>query len=140
MPTQKFLSKSEADNPAIAREILEACKNQRVFAFYGDLGAGKTTLIKSLCEALGVQEEVTSPTFNLISEYEGEQYLVYHFDFYRIKNEEEAFALGVEEYFDSGEYCLIEWPERIPQLLPEEAVRIQLEIVDSQKRDITLTY
>jgi tRNA threonylcarbamoyladenosine biosynthesis protein TsaE len=117
----------------VAEEILSSCENERIFAFYGNLGAGKTTLIKRFCSLLGVEEAVSSPTFNLVNVYEGEEYEIYHFDFYRIKDEMEALGIGAQEYFDSGEYCLIEWPERIPNLLPEEAVTIQIEILDSSR-------
>jgi len=122
----------------VAQEILASCENDRIFAFYGDLGAGKTTLIKRLCSLLGVEERVSSPTFNLVNVYEGENEDIYHFDFYRIKDEMEALGIGAQEYFDSGEYCFIEWPEKIPNFLPEEAIHIQLEIVDSYSRDILI--
>lgn len=135
MKTLQFPSVTEADLFQVAQEILSACENERIFAFYGNLGAGKTTLIKRFCSLLGVEEAVSSPTFNLVNVYEGEEYEIYHFDFYRIKDEMEALGIGAQEYFDSEEYCFIEWPERIPNLLPEEAVTIQIEIVDSY-RDI----
>jgi tRNA threonylcarbamoyladenosine biosynthesis protein TsaE len=133
MKTLQFPSITEADMLQVAEEILSSCENERIFAFYGNLGAGKTTLIKRFCSLLGVEEAVSSPTFNLVNVYEGEEYEIYHFDFYRIKDEMEALGIGAQEYFDSGEYCLIEWPERIPNLLPEEAVTIQIEILDSSR-------
>jgi tRNA threonylcarbamoyladenosine biosynthesis protein TsaE len=133
MKTLQFPSITEADMLQVAEEILSSCENERSFAFYGNLGAGKTTLIKRFCSLLGVEEAVSSPTFNLVNVYEGEEYEIYHFDFYRIKDEMEALGIGAQEYFDSGEYCLIEWPERIPNLLPEEAVTIQIEILDSSR-------
>ncbi|MEL6676024.1 MAG: tRNA (adenosine(37)-N6)-threonylcarbamoyltransferase complex ATPase subunit type 1 TsaE [Bacteroidota bacterium] len=140
MPELSFVSRSLSDNLDISRQILKACKNVRIFAFYGNLGAGKTTLIKGFSEVLGVREPVTSPTFNLIHEYRGAETLIYHFDFYRIKSEAEAYDLGVEEYFYSDSYSFIEWPERIPTLLPEDAARITLSILDEQSRNIHLTY
>jgi len=133
MKTLQFPSITEADMLQVAEEILSSCENERIFAFYGNLGAGKTTLIKRFCSLLGVEEAVSSPTFNLVNVYEGEEYEIYHFDFYRIKDEMEALGIGAQEYFDSGEYCLIEWPERIANLLPEEAVTIQIEILDSSR-------
>ncbi|MCL4153364.1 UNVERIFIED_CONTAM: hypothetical protein GTU68_035339, partial [Idotea baltica] len=126
MPQKTYESHSETDNIHIAKNILAVCNNVRIFAFYGDLGAGKTTLIKRFCEYLGVKETVTSPTFTLVNEYAGEDSIVYHFDFYRIKTEIEAYDIGSEEYFDSGAYIFIEWPEKIPSLLPSDSVTIRL--------------
>ena len=140
MPTLQYFSHSEADNPSIAEKILHACKSAKIFAFYGNLGAGKTTLIKSFCQTLGVKESITSPTFNLVNEYQGTEDTIYHFDFYRIRKEEEAYDIGSDEYFDSESYCFIEWPERVPTLLPEEAVRITLRVVDAHSREIAVTF
>lgn len=137
---KSFLSQSESDNPAIAEKILHACKNVRVFAFYGELGAGKTTLIKAFCRFLGVKEAVSSPTFSLIHEYWTEDAPVYHLDLYRIKSEQEAFDIGCEEYFYSGAYVFIEWPQRIPNLLPSEAALLEISIVSETKRKIDLSY
>jgi tRNA threonylcarbamoyladenosine biosynthesis protein TsaE len=98
-----------------------------IVAFYGAMGAGKTTLIKNLCHKMGVTDEVNSPTFAIVNEYvteEGES--VYHFDFYRIKKIEEAYDIGFENYFDSGNLCLIEWPEMIEPLLPEKHIRVEI--------------
>ncbi len=98
-----------------------------IIAFYGAMGAGKTTLIKNLCHKMGVTDEVNSPTFAIVNEYvteEGES--VYHFDFYRIKKIEEAYDIGFENYFDSGNLCLIEWPEMIEPLLPEKHIRVEI--------------
>ena len=99
-----------------------------IIAFYGSMGAGKTTLIKNLCHKMGVTDEVNSPTFAIVNEYvteEGES--VYHFDFYRIKKLEEAYDIGFENYFDSGNLCLIEWPEMIEPLLPEKYIRVEIQ-------------
>lgn len=113
------------DLAALAREILDTYPDERVFAFYGDLGAGKTTLIKELCKSLGVDQDVTSPTYAIINEYDaGGIDLVYHFDFYRIKNPEEALDIGYEEYLYSGNYCFMEWADRIEELLPGNFVMI----------------
>jgi len=100
------------------------------------MGAGKTTLIKSLCEYLGVTEPVTSPTFSIVNEYQARDSKIFHFDFYRLKNETEALDLGYEEYFYSGAYCFIEWPEKIPNLLPEHYIRIKIEVTSDNSRQI----
>lgn len=102
----------------IAKQIIALSKRHQVIAFYGSMGAGKTTLIKSICKELGVVDSVTSPTFSIVNEYEtANKQTIYHFDFYRIKSEEEAMDLGYENYFFSKNLCLIEWPEKIPNLL-----------------------
>ena len=111
----------------VAARILESRPHSRVFAFYGSMGAGKTTLIKSLCKQLMVKDVVVSPTFSLINEYRTDRNEpVYHFDFYRINSLTEAFDMGYEEYFYSGAYCFIEWPEKIEQLLPAGFVYISI--------------
>jgi len=116
------------DLPEIARKIIEAFPDERVFAFSGDLGAGKTTLIKELCKAAGVREEVTSPSFAIINEYDaGGIDLIYHFDFYRIKKIEEVLDIGYEEYLYSGYYCFLEWADKIEELLPDRYVYIFIE-------------
>lgn len=120
-----------------ARELLEYFPDQRVFALYGNMGAGKTTFIQAICHALGSADLITSPTFSIIHEYSNHQgYLIYHFDFYRIKNLEEAFDLGYEDYLYSGEYCLIEWPEKIEALLPDVYVEVNMEITGNEVRTI----
>ncbi len=101
------------------------------------MGAGKTTLIKSLCDSLGVHEPVTSPTFSIVNEYQGEGTKIYHFDFYRVKTQAEALDLGYEEYFYSGNYCFIEWPEKIPDLLPEHYIRVDVQVLDDNERLLT---
>lgn len=105
--------------PEVARWILDNI-DHRVILFKGSMGAGKTTLIKEVCRQLGVTDEVSSPTFSLVNEYKGDQGPVYHFDFYRLDKEEEAYDFGVEEYLDSENWCLLEWPEKISNLLPDE--------------------
>ena len=110
-----------------AREFIQQMGESRVFAFYGSMGAGKTTFIKAICEQLGVEDVITSPTFAIINEYslpEGDS--LFHFDFYRIKKLEEVYDMGYEEYFYSGNYCFIEWPELIEPLLPDDAVRVTI--------------
>ena len=111
-----------------ARQFIENIGSSRVFAFYGKMGAGKTTFIKALCEELGCDDVITSPTFAIVNEYtDGEQQPVYHFDFYRIKKLEEVYDMGYEEYFYSGALCLIEWPELIEDVLPDDTVRVTIE-------------
>ena len=134
-----YESYSLSDNQKIAKKILNLYENDRLFAFFGYLGAGKTTLIKAFCEILGVREAVSSPTFTLIHEYLADHESVYHFDFYRLKREEEAQELGIEEYFDSGSYCFVEWPEKIGEFLPNEHVQILLS-QDDTKRIIEVQY
>ena len=130
----------QLDNIAdAARRFVEAIGSRRVFAFYGSMGAGKTTFIRALCEALGVSDVVTSPTFALVNEYRsasGEP--IYHFDFYRIRRLSEAFDMGCDEYFQSGHLCLIEWPELIEELLPEDAVRVTIEELPDGSRRMRL--
>lgn len=135
-----LVSHSLEDLDTVAQKVLAACKAERIFAFFGDLGAGKTTLIQHICKILGVNEPVTSPTFNLVNEYAGLSEQIYHFDFYRITDEQEAYDIGADEYIDSGAYVLIEWPERIPSLLPEDAVHVLLTVTENNSRNITLRY
>lgn len=116
-----------ADMPVIARRILNEFPDERVFALYGELGAGKTTLIKAFCEVLMVNDDVTSPSFSIVNEYEaGGIDLIYHFDFYRIKKLEEVLDIGYEEYLYSGYYCFLEWADKIEELLPETYVYIAI--------------
>ena len=113
--------------PRLASDLLEEFREERFFAFFGKMGVGKTTLIKALCDQLGVKEVVCSPTFAIINEYtSGEGEPVYHFDFYRLKSAEEAYDIGYEEYFYSGMYCFTEWTEKKEQLLPEHYVRVEM--------------
>ena len=121
---------------AAARQFVEAMGERRIFAFYGNMGAGKTTFFKAICEALGVEDVVTSPTFAIVNEYgaDGAFDRVYHFDFYRIKNLREAYDIGCEEYFYSGCPCFIEWPELVEELLPENTVNVSIEVRDDESR------
>lgn len=118
-----------------ARQMLNCFPDDRIYAFYGAMGAGKTTFIKALCRELGSQDNITSPTFALINEYStGDGSVIYHFDFYRIKKLEEAFDLGYEDYIYSGNYCFIEWPEMIDSLLPEGIVAVRISEVENGSR------
>ena len=128
---------SLSDLPGIAQQIVSYAGNARIFLFYGDMGAGKTTLIKVLCNELGCTDVITSPTFSIVNEYAG-PHKIYHFDFYRLKNQNEALDIGCEEYFYSGNYCFIEWPEKIPDLLPDNYVRVTIEQQSDNSRKITV--
>ncbi|MBQ9645579.1 MAG: tRNA (adenosine(37)-N6)-threonylcarbamoyltransferase complex ATPase subunit type 1 TsaE [Prevotella sp.] len=140
---------------AAAREFIAHISDRRVFAFYGSMGAGKTTFIKAVCEALGVEDVITSPTFAIVNEYslpptppnwsesnnsplhlEGAGGRLFHFDFYRIKKLEEVFDMGYEDYFYSGSLCFIEWPELIEPLLPDDAVSVMIEVNADNTRSI----
>ena len=121
--------------PEVARKLLEGFPEERFFAFFGKMGVGKTTLIKELCAALGVEDNVCSPTFAIVNEYStGDKEPVYHFDFYRLKSLSEAYDLGYEEYFYSGCYCFTEWTEKVEELLPEQYVRVEIEEKEGVRR------
>ena len=120
-----------------AQEFVAAMGDHTVFAFYGQMGAGKTTFIKAVCECLGVEDVINSPTFAIVNEYRsGSGELIYHFDFYRIKKLEEVYDMGYEDYFYSGALCFIEWPELIEELLPADAVRVRVDELDGGARRI----
>lgn len=111
----------------VATMLLKSAQNINIWLFYGDLGAGKTTVIKSVCKQLGVaSSELSSPTFSIINEYQGKDCLVYHFDFYRMRNEAEILDLGLEEYFESNAYCFVEWPERLGALMPDKYFKVSI--------------
>jgi len=119
-----------------ASELLKFAENEKVFLFEGEMGAGKTTLIKSLCFALGVKETANSPTYSIVNEYVYPEGKIYHFDFFRIKSQEEAFDIGFEEYLSSGEYCFIEWPQNISDLWPLHYLQIKIFEVERGVRNI----
>ncbi len=128
--------------PQAARQFAAEMGDNTVFAFYGDMGAGKTTFINELCKVLGVDtDDTASPTFALINEYRSDTTaeLIYHFDFYRIEDLEEAIELGIEDYFDSGAVCLIEWPERVAAALPADTVSVKIVVNDDDSRTITMS-
>jgi len=127
------------DVPLVAGRLLPLMEQYPVVAFYGELGAGKTTLIAEICKQLGVSGAVTSPSFAIVNEYLTQNgRIIYHFDFYRIKDITEAYDIGYEEYFFSGNICLIEWPERIDQLLPEELLQVFIQVNPDGTRSVTV--
>lgn len=137
----KSLKITSLDNiEEVAKEFINLMGDDTIFAFYGKMGAGKTTFIKALCKALGVEDEVNSPTFAIVNEYRSESTaeLIYHFDFYRIKKVEEVYDLGYEDYFYSGALCFIEWPELIEELLPEDTKKISIEENNDGERIINI--
>lgn len=125
------------DLPKIAQKVIAAANNRKIWIFEGEMGAGKTTLIKAICRSLGVMSAVQSPTFSIVNEYITDtEEVIYHFDFYRIKNETEALDFGIEEYFDSGNICLLEWAEKVESLLPEYCFKINIGLTDGLGREI----
>lgn len=126
------------DLPEAAHILLNFAGEEKIFAFEGGMGAGKTTFIKEICHALGVEDVVSSPTFSIVNEYlTHDQQTVFHFDFYRIKSLQEAYDIGYEEYFYSGNYCLIEWPEKIESLLPQHYIKVTIDTLSEDKRSLT---
>jgi len=125
---------------SIAAEIIiDLCRDLKIWVFQGTMGAGKTTLIKAICEKLNISGPVSSPTFSIVNEYTDEQGdPVYHFDFYRIEDPVEALELGIEEYFSSGNYCFVEWAEKIPMFLPDKFALITIESDHVEKRNIAI--
>ena len=111
-----------------AKQFIANIGDSTVFAFYGNMGAGKTTFVKAVCEELGVDDVITSPTFSIVNEYRSEQTgeLIYHFDFYRVKKIEEVYDMGFEDYFYSGALCFIEWPELCEEVLPDDTVKVSI--------------
>jgi tRNA threonylcarbamoyladenosine biosynthesis protein TsaE len=130
----KIVAENLSDLPEVASQLLDFAGAQKFIVFNGEMGAGKTTFIKILCKALGVNDVVSSPTYSIVNEYAGKNGPVYHFDFYRIKNIQEAYDLGYEEYFYSNGICLIEWPERIEELLPDHYIQVDISIVGEEGR------
>ena len=121
--------------PGAARKIIEYSEGKRILAFYGSMGAGKTTIIKAVCKFLGAEDLVSSPTFTLVNEYMTKSgAFLYHIDFYRIRRKEEVFDFGIEEYFDSNSYCFLEWPELVEDILPPETVRIRITVDHDDSR------
>jgi len=129
-----------ADLHQAAVQLLEFADDERIFLFEGEMGAGKTTFIKAICEAMGVADVVSSPTFSIVNEYRsGDDKSIYHFDFYRIEDLQEAYDIGYEEYFYSGDLCLVEWPEKIRELLPEQYVLVNISAPAPDSRLLSFT-
>ena len=141
-PNKGIYLLNEQGEEVAATDILEKCGDRRVFAFNGKMGAGKTTFIKQLCEAMGTEDIVNSPTFAIVNVYEveakGERQEVYHFDCYRIKDLREAMDMGTEEYLYSGNYCFIEWAEMIEPLLPDDLVTVDIEVLENGDRELVI--
>lgn len=138
MQQKNYKTANLSDVPQVAKQFLADWEEQKYFAFFGEMGVGKTTFIKALCEVLRVEDVVTSPTFSIVNEYTTEtQETIYHFDFYRIKNEEEVLDIGFDEYIDSRNICLMEWAEKIENLLPENLCRITICEQENGMRNIT---
>lgn len=122
-----------------AEWFVSAMTPGKVYAFYGEMGAGKTTLIGEICNVLGVEDDISSPTFSIVNEYDTEEGVrIYHFDCYRLESEEEAIDIGAEDYFYSGNTCFVEWPERIGGLLPEDTVDVKIEVMPDGKRKVSI--
>ncbi len=131
----EIIVKHKRDLPSAVRRLLEHSGGSRIFAFYGSLGAGKTTIIKAICNLLGASDMTSSPSFTLVNEYrtpEGDS--LYHIDFYRIKNTEEVFDFGLEEYLYGESYCFMEWPELIEELLPSGTVKVRINVGKYEER------
>lgn len=138
---KEILIPTTADLDAAAQEFLSLMGDETVYTFEGEMGAGKTTFINALSRALGVEEDATgSPTFSIINEYRSDTTaeLIYHFDLYRIESLEQAFDIGVEDYLDSGALCLIEWPDRIDDILPDDTVRVKIDVLPDGTRRLTV--
>jgi tRNA threonylcarbamoyladenosine biosynthesis protein TsaE len=138
--TRTFVSQNPADLVEPARYLISISKETKVIAFFGEMGAGKTTFIKTLCRELGADDFLSSPTFAIMNEYRlGNGMPAYHFDFYRIKSESEVYDLGYEQFFYSGNYCFIEWPKKIPSLLPEHCLSVKIDVIN-QHRNLTISH
>lgn len=136
---QTFSIPTEKDIESTARDFLTLLERHKVVAFYGEMGAGKTTFIKALCRVLGVEGAVTSPSFSLVNEYEGSDgQIIFHFDFYRLKNVAEVFDMGYEDYFFSDHYCFIEWPEKVADVLPDHRLDVRIEEEEDGSRTLNV--
>lgn len=136
----KYIITDISQIDAAAAAFVKHIGERRIFAFYGEMGAGKTTFVKAVCQQLGVEDTVNSPTFAIVNEYDSPSldYPIYHFDFYRIKRLDEAYDIGAEDYFYGGGLCFIEWPELIEPLLPEETVRVVIRVLGDGTREIVV--
>ena len=131
---KSWICQSEKELLAIAQELFQCFPNTKKLAFYGEMGVGKTTFSKALCEVLQVQDVVSSPTFSIVNEYLSEQNgTIFHFDFYRLKDEKEAFDMGYEDYFYGDAYCFVEWPEKVENLLPSSFANVQIKLHNGER-------
>ena len=136
----KIVINNLSELPIAAKQLLQTFPDKRIFAFIAQMGVGKTTFIKAICEELGVTDTISSPTFSIVNEYLSNKGIkIYHFDFYRIKSSEEVYDMGYEDYFYSNAYCFIEWSEKITNLLPEGFVSVEM-IKEEEKRIINFQY
>ena len=135
---KKIKIDSLSDLPQVAQAVIDSLDGRSVVVFRAGMGAGKPTLISRIVALLGAEDTVTSPTFALVNQYEGTQHRIYHFDFYRIERVEEVFDFGYEEYFYSGDLCLVEWPEKIEALIPDDAMVVSIEVGDDEEREFTI--
>ena len=136
----KILIKDKRHLNTAAKQLLEQSGENKIFAFYGSMGAGKTTIIKAICQTLGAVDIVSSPTFTLVNEYKttsGES--LYHIDFYRIRKQEEVYDFGIEEYLTGDSYCFMEWPELIEEILPEETIRVRISVDENEQRILSIS-
>ena len=129
---------SLSELPMVAQAVIDSLQGRTVVVFRAEMGAGKTTLISRIVAQLGADDTVTSPTFALVNQYEGSEQRIYHFDFYRINRIEEVFDFGYEEYFYSGDLCLVEWPEKIEALIPDDAMVVRIEVGDDEQREFII--
>jgi tRNA threonylcarbamoyladenosine biosynthesis protein TsaE len=137
----EILIKDKKHLTAGAKNLLKHCGNKKIFAFYGTMGSGKTTIIKAVCEVLGAVDIISSPTFTLVNEYltsKGDS--IYHIDFYRIKKQEEVFDFGIEEYLTGDSYCFMEWPELVVEILPPGTVSVRIAVDDKEQRTLRISY
>ena len=139
MPVAEFQASTISDLLAVSKHLAELVSEEKIILFSGEMGAGKTTLIKEFCKYLEVQNEVSSPTFSLVNEYESKVGPVYHFDLYRIQSEEELYDIGYEDYFYSGYLCLVEWPEMASGIIPANHISVKIR-VENDQRIITVTH
>ena len=136
----KLIIKNRQHLRSAAKKIIEYTKGKKLLAFSGPMGSGKTTIIKAVCRALGAGDLISSPSFTIVNEYKtGKGEILYHIDFYRIKKKEEALDFGIEEYFCSGSYCFMEWPELIGEILPPETVNIKITVDDKKQRILDIS-
>ena len=136
----KILIKDKRHLSASAKKLLKHCGENKIFAFYGSMGAGKTTIIKAICKVLGAVDIVSSPSFTLVNEYRTSKGVtLYHIDFFRIKKQEEVFDFGIEEYLSGDSYCFMEWPELIEDILPPGTVNVRITVDDNEQRTLLIS-